>query len=126
MYPNFGTYSRKGGPYDNACIESFQNKKKFIRSNTEIMRLLNYTCLNTLKVGTREEDYTAVLVNKRQMRFIKMLNSSSGIVSYLLSHFVYQYQMNKQVSYAYQHLSRTETLFKGENKNINIGTVGKC
>lgn len=28
--------------------------------------------------------------------------------------------MNKQVSYAYQHLSRTETLFKGENKNINI------
>ncbi len=92
MYPNFGTYSRKGCPYDNVCIESFQNKKKFIRSNTEIMRLLNYTCLNTLKVGTREEDYTAVLVNKRQMRFIKMVNSSSGIVSYLLSHFVYQYQ----------------------------------
>mgnify|MGYP007107714686 CR=1 FL=1 len=23
MYPNFGTYSRKGCPYDNACIESF-------------------------------------------------------------------------------------------------------
>ena len=33
--------------------------------------------------------------------------------------------MNKQVSYAYPHLCRTETLFKGENKHINIGPAGE-
>ena len=52
---------------------------------------VHYTCLNTLKIGTIEEDCIAVLVIKPRMMFTKMVNSSSGIVSYLLSHFVYQY-----------------------------------
>lgn len=62
MIPSF---SRKGCPYDNACIESFHatlKKKKSIENNMKALRLRELRYLSTLKAGTIVIESTEVSV----------------------------------------------------------------
>lgn len=67
------SYSRKGCPYDNACIESFHatlKKKKSTVHATPILKPLELHCSTTSKVGTTENEFMAVLAIYHQM-FLK-------------------------------------------------------
>ncbi len=61
------SFSRKGCPYDNACIESFHailKKEEVHQVNIWILKLTNGHCFNRLRVGITESEFIANLATK--------------------------------------------------------------
>lgn len=59
------SFSKKGCPYDNACIESFHSfvkKKKYTEIHTEPSKKLIELSLNILNGGITEKGYTLLLI----------------------------------------------------------------
>ena len=59
------SFSKKGCPYDNACIESFHSsikRRKYTEIHTVPSKKLIWLFLNILKVGITEKGYTLLLI----------------------------------------------------------------
>lgn len=63
MIPSF---SRKGCPYDNACVESFhaslKKKKKYIKRNMATLRLRELAYLSTLGWYNRKQIHGILVI----------------------------------------------------------------
>lgn len=59
------SFSSKGNPYDNACIESFHSilkRKRLIITNIVISMALEEQSLNILNLGTTEKGFIVLLI----------------------------------------------------------------
>ena len=69
-YEMIPSYSRKGCPYDNACIESFHahsKKKRFIENDIQPLKMQESHYFNISKVGIIANEFIVELVTSLQM-----------------------------------------------------------